>query len=155
MLTILYEALSFIRLHDNYNSIDYRERLSVASCVESDYLTIGLLRHHHESFKSHFAEDMLPIQLNPSSLHKGYQSRVELPILRNKPASDGSHQLWARRQFSVLWAPMPAEYSDQDTLNVTMVSYYVLRSYFMLADLCLYESSLIVFPNLHLLIYVA
>jgi len=131
---MMISELIFIRLHDN--SIDYRERLSVGSCVQSDYLTIGLLRHHHESFKSHFAEDMLPVQLSPSSLHREYQSRVELPISRNKPASEGSHQLWARRQFSVLWAPMPPEYSDQDALSATSVSYYVLRSSLTLSDHC-------------------
>ena len=53
----------------------------------------------------------LPTEMSPLSLHMG--PPVELPV-SNLREGDLADQQWSRRQFSVLWAPMPSEYQQGD-----------------------------------------
>jgi hypothetical protein len=62
--------------------------------------------------------DALPEPMAPQSLH--LQPGVELPVSNLREGADLTDQQWARRQFSVLWAPMPADYQVDDGPQVSL-----------------------------------
>jgi len=75
--------------------LDPSNRLSVAAAVQHPYLTTGL------------TDDPARVIMNPQHLHT--TEPIRLPKTRVGGASSAEDQQWARRQFSVLWAPMPGE----------------------------------------------
>lgn len=84
--------------------LDPQQRCSVAQIVHHDYLTKGVLGDETA---------IKPKKLmNPFALHM--ESPVLLPQSRGGRRKDDGDEVWARRQFSVLWAPMPADYDMGD-----------------------------------------
>lgn len=96
-------------------NLDPTNRLSLREAVSHPYLTNGAM----ETTEGH-----LHLSLDPLTLHLSAPS-VTLPIRTSKESEeevDGSgkatdcpateEHLWARRQFSILWAPMPASFSS-------------------------------------------
>jgi len=78
---------------------DSRERLSVLDAASHAYLLQGPAVGDEEECQ--------PLQ--PSRLHAG--PPVALPLPSSSRSSSDDNPQWARRQFSVLWAPMPSAYN--------------------------------------------
>lgn len=102
-------------------SLDYSQRMSINQCTRDPYLTDGVPAPHlehvkklrtHGSNKSASASSpsssLFPAAMNPLTLHA--QPPVVLPVDSVRDGADLVDQQWSRRQFSVLWAPMPADY---------------------------------------------
>lgn len=89
--------------------IDHVKRLKFSEAAVHRYLTHGYLQGENQGKGS--GKDGVPIIMDPLMLHFG--TAVSLPVIdagRNSPKSD-EDKLWARRQLSVLWAPMPSDSS--------------------------------------------
>lgn len=84
---------------------DPHRRMTMRDAIDHDYLIKGRIDGEND-------EDGL-LTMQPMKLHF-HTPAVELP--RVDPSGGGSgggdaeEELWARRQFSSLWAPMPSEY---------------------------------------------
>jgi len=86
--------------------VDVDNRLRFEDVVVQDYLTCG---HDAEIATS---EQIL--KLEPKKLH--LKDPIHLPILSDEDkGNEGQDKEWARRQLSVLWAPMPSD--NLETLN--------------------------------------
>ena len=98
---------------------DFTERLSLREAVSHAYLTKGTLVMTDED-PSH----PHPVELDPTTLHLS-EPPVTLPTRASEESGDEGYalgigtnsaesedHLWARRQFSILWAPMPASFSS-------------------------------------------
>lgn len=86
------------------------QRLPITAVLDHSYLTCGLLPEYatiHSALTG--SGSQLPVY-DPRSLHKR-----TAPIWPEVNASGpgGGDARWARRQFSTLWAPMPAAYEMQ------------------------------------------
>ena len=93
---------------------DVLARATVFAACEHDYLRLGYLRSQEPHLLR--AADR-PVELTPLYLHSmnpvGSECRLPAacaPISSEEAAGSG----WQRRQFSVLWAPMPPAYSISD-----------------------------------------
>jgi hypothetical protein len=96
--------------------LDVSERATVAASLQHDYLITGLLSIpslDEEDFDTAAvsADDQQTV-INPNTLH--LHDPLILPKGKDRGNTDAEEQLWARRQFSVLWAPMPADYNMVD-----------------------------------------
>jgi hypothetical protein len=98
--------------------------LTVAQAVDHPYLTVGVLAEERSNLGA-FKEEVvagtveLPQLMSPVSLHM--QPALQLPQGTLREGADLADQQWARRQFSVLWAPMPADYQLDDGPQATKV----------------------------------
>ena len=97
--------------------VDPHHRLSLRDAIHHPYLTHGVLRGADTETDTGVgpglatASQTTPILLSPLTLH--FQApMVELP--RSTPGGEvgADDQLWARRQFSSLWAPTPGKWSS-------------------------------------------
>ena len=101
---------------------DVHSRWSVSRCASAAYLTTGLPLAHQEVLVAHNINinaqqtaELLPVAYNPLALHSA--APLQLPVSHLRGGGSGADladQQWSRRQFSVLWAPMPADYSMDD-----------------------------------------
>jgi serine/threonine protein kinase len=102
-----------------------QNRLSFAGILESSYLTKGYSLSYEQSVQEQFSSSAsLPV-LNPRNLYQ--QDPPAWPTYDKEAAAGGGgsgDDKWARRQFSSLWAPMPAQYnlSGNSTMNLSAVS---------------------------------
>lgn len=120
-------------------------RLSLIEAVAHPYLTTGTMSLlEHES----------PLLMDPLTLHL---STPPVALLTRdsyeSPNSNGNSgsacfedHLWARRQFSVLWAPMPANFTS--TTEVTASDYFHLDIVAMLEMLLIFYALLAVMTSL-------
>ena len=83
---------------------DVHERLTISQVISDEYLTQG------NSEPGQFLE---PLQLH---FHEA------IPLPRDVELAATSEDQWSRRQFSVLWAPMPSEYNTDDLTPVSVCS---------------------------------
>ena len=99
--------------------------MRIEQCFQAAYLTTGVPAHRHDDLLQHSLElaqqkedsssgstQDLPAAMNPHSLHT--LPPLQLPVNNLRSGADMADQQWTRRQFSVLWAPMPAEYQLGD-----------------------------------------
>ena len=86
-------------------------------CLHADYLTLGFCSADQAAVLEVIAAAaaptaaaaLLPSAMQPLQLHKGQP--VPLPNTRQRVGAElADQQQWQRRQFSRLWAPMPADY---------------------------------------------
>lgn len=100
---------------------DHRNRLSIPQSLFHSYLTHGVpascvaeLARHLESNTTGTvgSEDGLPQPMEPQALH--LLPPLKLPEDQLRSGAELADQQWSRRQFSVLWAPMPADYQLDD-----------------------------------------
>jgi hypothetical protein len=103
--------------------------LTVAQAVDHPYLTVGVPAEERgslDAFKEEAAAGTLelPQPMSPLSLHM--QPALQLPQGTLREGADLADQQWARRQFSVLWAPMPADYQLDDGPQATKVGVSVV-----------------------------
>lgn len=56
--------------------------------------------------------DCFPAPMDPQALH--LLPPLKLPEEQLRSGAELADQQWSRRQFSVLWAPMPADYQLDD-----------------------------------------
>ncbi len=98
--------------------------MTVHECLRDPYLTDGVSATHVEEVRrlranstpSAATADACPAAMAPLSLHA--QAPLVLPAENVRDGADLVDQQWSRRQFSVLWAPMPAEYQlDVDSAH--------------------------------------
>ena len=92
--------------------------MTIHDCLSDPYLTDGVSASHVEEVRSLRANSSTsssaasagacPAAMVPLSLHA--QAPLVLPAENVRDGADLVDQQWSRRQFSVLWAPMPAEY---------------------------------------------
>jgi len=95
--------------------------MSINQCSRDTYLTDGVPARHLEEVQklrtrgssstgssSLSSSSSVPAPMNPLALHA--QPPVVLPVDSVRDGADLVDQQWSRRQFSVLWAPMPADY---------------------------------------------
>eukprot|EP01034_Spumella_vulgaris_P029535 gene29535-36601_t len=95
---------------DGLTRVDRRQRLTTQSASQHAYLTSGLLSSSllHDN-------SACPQTLSPLSLHSS--APIALPTKKKRVSGEeggsggAQDELWARRQFSRLWAPMPSEYA--------------------------------------------
>ena len=89
-------------------------RLTTLAASDHFYLTVGLSPQVDVTSSG----SNLPPLLSPLALHSG--PPIALPTNKKRvgsrgeeggTAGSGQEELWARRQFSRLWAPMPSEYA--------------------------------------------
>lgn len=88
---------------------DPLQRLSFREAGMHDYLLFGMIN------KDSLHQDSHPIEINPLSLHRSTPIVSLLPTEGSK--GSGAGEQWARRQFSVLWAPMPSDYQMNSLSN--------------------------------------
>jgi hypothetical protein len=107
--------------------------MSLSDAARHTYLVAGVRVEDSARLAARAAEEStpresLPEPMAPLSLHM--QPGVALPITSNlREGADLTDQQWARRQFSVLWAPMPAEYQVDDGAQVSTTNSPVKSSY--------------------------
>ena len=92
--------------------------MSINQSTRDPYLTDGVPAQHLEEVQKLRAQgpssspssssSPIPAAMNPLTLHA--QPPVVLPVDSVRDGADLVDQQWSRRQFSVLWAPMPADY---------------------------------------------
>ena len=80
-------SVQALQLLDSLLAISLQDRIFVSAAVESVFLSDGG-------------------RINPLQLHMH-----DAPEIPNKLEAEAVDQAWARRQLSVVWAPMPATYS--------------------------------------------
>ena len=104
------DSLNFKELLQNLWKINPNERILLNNVINSNYLTIN--------------SDGTPIQMNSLQLH--FNEPLILPKANNShmKVHNSEDELWARRQFSTLWAPMPSD-SKQTDMSMTLVSIYM------------------------------
>lgn len=90
--------------------------MTIRECIDDAYLTDGVPPQHVDEVRalrvhstgSSKAHPAVPAAMSPLTLHT--QPPLVLPVANVRDGADLVDQQWSRRQFSVLWAPMPADY---------------------------------------------
>lgn len=89
--------------------VDVDTRLRFTDIINHDYLICGRV-------SSEITSSEHTLKLNPKKLH--FQDPIDLPVLcDDDKEKEGQDKEWARRQLSVLWAPMPSDKSLLDSSN--------------------------------------
>jgi hypothetical protein len=115
--------LCFSPLSVQPTTTDKSTRQSVSQCLQATYLTSGIHPHtasyvpHGRSGPGDCTSECAgrPQLMDPLTLHT--QPPLQLPLGNQQHAggaADMVDQQWSRRQYSILWAPMPAEYDLGD-----------------------------------------
>ena len=80
--------------------------------MHEPYLTEGVPVQHVDAVRTlrddNPSNPNVPAPMNPLGLH--LLPPLPLPVDSVRDGADLVDQQWSRRQFSVLWAPMPADY---------------------------------------------
>jgi len=101
--------------------LDFTQRLTISGALSHPYLTNGSIYvpssdeiADSPSMKES-SDDMGATIVDPTKFHFG----EPLVLPKGQAQSSQEDQQWSRRQFSVLWAPMPADYSfDGQVSNI-------------------------------------
>lgn len=130
---------------------DHRERLSISQSMFHAYLTQGVPASRLSELAAYQQEPVvtadtdMPTTMDPACLH--LQPPLKLPEDQLRSGAELADQQWSRRQFSVLWAPMPADYqlddADDRTRKVGKMS-FSLHGHKMSCVSCCWHVSLII-----------
>jgi hypothetical protein len=114
LLKIGLTAMMTYRIALIFSNLDPRWRLSLSSAVVHPFLTYG--QYLDEQGIEDMKSDDAILVMNPRCLYQSLVPIVALPMPSSysSSSSENDDSLWKRRQFSVLWAPMPSNSTEAD-----------------------------------------
>lgn len=134
--TLVLENLAYHNFISGLNNFNPLDRLRISQALFHDYLSKGILT------EADSAGIDFPVVLNPTTLHQSPPIALPQPRKRARTSELGDDQLWARRQFSVLWSPMPDDLKPEENVEADKkkVSTYTFRFIWLNATRLIYHS---------------